>query len=139
MSSLAESLGRKIKAMRRSFLSAATAAAIFCALSVPVTAHHSFASFDMQRSITIKGEIVVFKWTNPHSWIEINVPTRAGPERWSIEMNSPNNLAREGWKRTTLKAGDAVILVIHPLRDGGKGGSYVGVRLPDGSTLGEIK
>lgn len=105
----------------------------------PATAHHSFAMFDMQKLVTLKGTIANFKWTNPHSWIEIDVPGKAGVERWAVEMTSPNNLAREGWKRTTLKPGDVVQLAIHPLRDGGKGGTYVGVRLPDGSKLGEVK
>ena len=53
-------------------------------------------------------------------------------------MTSPNNLIQEGWKRTSLKRGDKVKLYVHPLRSGAKGGSYAGVRLPDGSTLGDV-
>jgi hypothetical protein len=55
---------------------------------------------------------------------------------WAIEMNSPQNLMREGWKRTTLKAGDVITVAIHPLRDGAPGGQYVSVKLADGSVLG---
>jgi hypothetical protein len=51
-------------------------------------------------------------------------------------MNAPNNLVREGWKRTTLNAGDAVTLWINPLRTGQPGGWYVGIQLSDGRTLG---
>jgi len=53
-------------------------------------------------------------------------------------MTSPNNLAQEGWKRTSLKPGDRVTIYVHPLRTGARGGSYAGVRLPDGSTLGTV-
>ena len=53
-------------------------------------------------------------------------------------MTSPNNLTQSGWKRTTLKGGDKVTLYVHPLRGGAKGGSFVGVVLPDGKTLGQV-
>jgi len=108
-------------------------------VGAPTSAHHSFAMFDMQKKVTLQGAVVRFKWTNPHSWLELDVAGKTGTDRWAIEMTSPNNLALEGWKRTTVKPGDKVVLIVHPLRDGGKGGSFVGVRLPDGSTLGDVK
>ncbi|HTV51245.1 MAG TPA: DUF6152 family protein, partial [Steroidobacteraceae bacterium] len=54
---------------------------------------------------------------------------------WAVEMNSPNNLVREGWKRTTLKPGDKVTATVHPLKDGTPGGMYVAITLADGTTL----
>jgi hypothetical protein len=125
------------KRARRTGLIIAAATLLGC--SMAAVAHHSFAAFDMQREVTVKGKIVAFKWTNPHSWIEMDVAGQGSPERWTIEMTSPNNLVQVGWKRTTVKPGDSVTLVLHPLRDGGKGGTYVGIRLPDGTKLGEIK
>ena len=53
-------------------------------------------------------------------------------------MNSPNNLIQEGWGRTTLRQGDRVTLFVHPLRSGARGGSYVGVRKADGTSLGVV-
>ena len=53
------------------------------------------------------------------------------------EMNSPNNLTRQGWKSTALKPGDKVTLVMNPLRDGSRGGLFVSVMLPDGKVLGD--
>jgi hypothetical protein len=50
-------------------------------------------------------------------------------------MNSPQNLIRLGWKRITIKSGDKVSVVVHPLRDGKPGGSFVSITLPDGRTL----
>jgi hypothetical protein len=104
---------------------------------VPSLAHHSYAMFDMQKTVALEATVVRFKWQNPHAFIEIDAAKGANKERWSIEMTSPNNLAQEGWKRTSLKPGDKVTLWIHPLRSGAKGGSYSGVRLPNGSTLGQ--
>ena len=104
---------------------------------LPSSAHHSYAMFDMQKTVALEATVVRFKWQNPHAFIELDAAARGGTERWAIEMNSPNNLAQEGWKRTSLKPGDRVTIWVHPLRNGARGGSYVGVRLPNGSTLGE--
>jgi hypothetical protein len=108
-------------------------------LSIPVAfAHHSFAMFDQTKVVTLKGVVREFQWTNPHAFIHIEVPTESGgKDLWQVELNSPNNLKRQGWKSTSLKAGDAVTLVLNPLKDGSKGGLFVSVKLPDGSTLGD--
>ena len=104
---------------------------------VPAAAHHSYTMFDMQKTVALDASVVRFKWQNPHSFIEADVAVNGGTERWAIEMTAPNNLVQEGWKRTSLKPGDRVRIWVHPLRSGARGGSYVGVRLPNGSTLGE--
>lgn len=107
------------------------------AIAGPVSAHHSFAMFDQTKTVTLKGKVLEFQWTNPHSWIELEVPNgHGGADKWSIELNSPNNLARQGWKRTMLKPGDAVTVTINPLRDGRKGGLFNTVLLPNGTTMG---
>lgn len=99
-------------------------------------AHHSFAMFDLTRSVTLVGTVTQFQWTNPHSYIELNVPgSQGGPARWSVEMNSPNNLRREGWRSSTLKRGDKVTVVVNPLRNGKKGGLFVSVKLPNGKMI----
>ena len=114
-------------------------AALLATLPVlPSLAHHSYSMFDMNKTVALEATVVKFKWQNPHAFIEIDAAARGGPERWAIEMTSPNNLAQEGWKRTSLKPGDKITLWIHPLRSGAKGGAYAGVRLPDGKTLGNV-
>ena len=108
-------------------------------LALPAAAHHSYSMFDMQKTVVLDAEVVRFKWQNPHAFIEADVAAPGGTERWAIEMTSPNNLAQEGWRRTSLKPGDRVRIWVHPLRSGARGASYVGVRLPDGSTLGDVE
>lgn len=105
---------------------------------LPALAHHSYAMFDMNKTVVLDATVVRFKWQNPHAFIEVDAAANGASERWAIEMTSPNNLAQEGWKRTSLKRGDKVKLYVHPLRSGAKGGSYAGVRLADGSTLGDV-
>ena len=38
---------------------------------------------------------------------------------------SPNFLARRGWTRTTLKAGDKITVSFRPMKDGSKGGMFM--------------
>lgn len=107
-------------------------------LAGPALAHHSFAMFDRQKETVLKGTVKTFQWTNPHSFIELDVVDAQGMiASYSIEMNSPNNLVRQGWKSTSLKAGDKVSVTMNPLRDGTRGGLFVNVQLSDGRILGD--
>lgn len=107
--------------------------------SVQGLAHHSGAMFDRERTITITGVVREFLWNNPHCSIKLEVTQPGGePALWAIEMNAPGNLQREGWKRTTLHGGDKVTLTVNPLRTGQPGGWYLGIRLADGTTLGQM-
>ena len=102
----------------------------------PASAHHSLGKFDLVKESTLVGTVKEFQWTNPHSWIELDVPDAKGAmEAWGIEALSPNYLARRGWRRDTLKPGDKVSVVIHPLRDGSHGGSFVRAVLANGVVM----
>jgi hypothetical protein len=112
-------------------------ATLILAFSAPAWVHHSGAMFDGEKVITITGKVTEFSWTNPHASFRVDVPNTEGKlESWAIEMNSPNNLVHEGWKRTSIKAGDKVTVKINPLRDGRPGGRYIGITLSDGKYLG---
>jgi hypothetical protein len=101
-------------------------------------AHHSPIVFDHSRKVSITGTVTEFKWGNPHSWIHLDVKDEQGAVgNWSVEMNPANNLAREGWRASTLKPGDAITVTVYPLRNNEKGGQFIAVKLPDGTTLGD--
>ena len=110
-------------------------AALALVAAVPALAHHSFAMFDQTKVMTLDGTVHEFQWTNPHSFIELDVTTGGRTQRWSIELNSPNNLTRQGWRRTSLKAGERVSVRIAPLRNGHPGGLFLDLRKPDGRVL----
>jgi Family of unknown function (DUF6152) len=109
-------------------------AALLTASAAP--AHHSFAMFDQSKAVTVEGTVKEFRWNNPHVFIQLLVKTDGGEAEWSIEMTSPEHLARVGWRPGTLKAGDKVSLVIHPMRDGSNGGQYLSGTGPDGPLVG---
>jgi len=113
-------------------------APLLLGVGTPVLAHHSFAMFDQTRQVTLKGTVREFQWTNPHAFLHVQVSAGdGGSETWQVELNSPNNLKRQGWKSGTLKSGDNVTVVLNPLKDGSKGGLFVSITLPDGSVIGD--
>jgi Family of unknown function (DUF6152) len=103
-------------------------------------AHHSTAMFDMQKTVTITGTVTQFDWTNPHTFIFMEVMNTATgtSESWSIEGMSPNYLSRNGWTRHTLNPGDKIGMEVHLLKDGRKGGFCATVTLPDGKKLANL-
>lgn len=107
------------------------------ALTAPVAAHHSFAMFDTAKPITVAGVVTSFEWTNPHAYIEIDVPGTGGakPTHWSVELGSTSILMRAGWKFNTLKKGDKVTALISPLRSGEPGALLNRITLADGRVL----
>jgi len=85
-------------------------------VATPLAAHHSSAMYDQTKSITLKGEVKEFQWTNPHCWIQL-VLFGANEEEWSVQMGPPSNLYRDGWRPGTLKPGDSILVVVHPMID----------------------
>ena len=119
-----------------------SAIGVACAMVVWMTgsvlAHHSAAGVDRTKTVTIAGTVKEFRWTNPHSWIDLEVPDAAGgTTTWSAEMTSPAFLLRAGWRASTVKAGDKVSIVLRPMRSGDPGGLFVSITLPDGRVMGE--
>jgi hypothetical protein len=99
-------------------------------------AHHSAAGIDQTKSVTAEGIVKQFKWGNPHSWLEIEVPNSKGStDIWNLEMQPPAFLVRAGWKATTVKPGDKVTVVARPFKNGDPGGLFVSVTLPNGQVL----
>jgi len=106
-------------------------------LAIPAVAHHSFTMFDTTKQLTITGTVTDFQWTNPHAYIEIDVPDEScATKHWAIELGSPSILQQSGWKFSNLKKGDKTTLVINPLKDGRPGGFLNTATLPDGRVLG---
>ena len=108
----------------------------FAAASAPVLAHHSFAMYDHTRTVTLKGEVTKFQWTNPHAYLDIDVKQKDGTTKhYSIEMTSINMMTRLGWRSNMIKAGDRVSVTVSPLLNGDPGGLMLDVTLPDGKKL----
>ena len=106
------------------------------ALGPAASAHPSTAMFEWGKEKSLAGTIERYEWTQPHTFLWVVVPRAAGKtQEWGLEGMSPSWLGRRGWSRHSLSAGDKVMIVYYPLKDGRPGGFYVRVTTPDGHTL----
>jgi hypothetical protein len=106
----------------------------------PLIAHHSFSMFEMDKNVSYTGVVVDYKWNNPHVHFTIDIKPAPGVDpatigRWDVEGGSTNIMTRQGWNRATLKPGDPITLVGHPMRDGSKGISLFYMIRPDGKRM----
>ncbi len=100
-------------------------------------AHHSGAMFDQTVTKTLVGTVREFQWTNPHCFIQLVVKDERGQDaEWSLEMTAPIHLMRLGWRRSSLKPGEKITVMIHPLRNGERGGNVVQAMGPNGKPIG---
>jgi hypothetical protein len=107
-------------------------------LTAPAIAHHSAAAFDRTKKVTLVGTVKEFRWQNPHTWIEVEVPDEKDKKKlvvWGVELTSPTYLIRAGWKSNIIKPGDRVTVVVNPVRSGEPSGIFVSLTLADGREL----
>lgn len=111
----------------------AVAASLFMAL--PARAHHSFAMFDMAKSVTLRGNVKELQWTNPHCYVQLLVPDGDKVAEWSVEMFAPVVMYRVGWRPGTMMPGDMVTIVVHPAKDNRNAGFLVSAVDAHGKSL----
>ena len=113
----------------------ALAGVALCA--APAFAHHSGAMYDDGKTVEVQATVKEFQWTNPHAWLAVTYMDASGaPVTFELELGSPVQLVRQGWRPKTVAAGDRVTVSFHPHREGIKSGLLVNVKLPSGTTLG---
>ncbi|MBV9506420.1 MAG: hypothetical protein JO323_15590 [Acidobacteriia bacterium] len=102
--------------------------------AAPAFAHHSFASeFDDKKPVSLTGTVTKVDWMNPHIWLYVDVKDESGKmEHWQCEGGAPNGLTRQGWSRSSLKAGDEVIIDGFRAKDATTTCNARSVKLPDG-------
>jgi hypothetical protein len=105
------------------------------AMTGTALAHHSFAVYDHTRTLTLRGSVTKFQWTNPHAFLEMDVKDDKGKvTHYVLEGTSINMMQRIGWRSNMIKFGDNVKAVMAPLLDGKPAGLLLEVTLPSGET-----
>ena len=107
------------------------------ALSIaPSVAQDSGAMFDYEKEVTLRGFVKEFQYTNPHSWLIVDVANEDGSvTTWGFEAEGPSTLLRAGIRKNMLKPGVRLTIVGHPMRDGRPAAAWISATLEDGTTL----
>lgn len=113
------------------------AAAALTILAVPSFAHHSNSAYQVDEIITLTGTVKEWRWSNPHTWLYLDVETDDGRrEEWAVEGRAPGILGRAGWDREILTPGETVTVHASPSKNGDPVGIIARVTKADGTILG---
>lgn len=93
--------------------------AVAAVLVVPTFAHHSATMFEKEKTITVEGVVKQFQYTNPHSWLLVDVKNKNGSiTTWGFEAEGPSTLQRSGIRPSDFAAGTKLKITGRPMKDG---------------------
>jgi len=108
----------------------------FSIVSLPLFAHHGNAAYDTAKSITVKGTVTRWVWSNPHCILQLDVTDDQGQVvQWITETENPTSMTHYGWTMQSLKLGDQVTVTVIPVKNGRPVGRIIEVVLPNGQKL----
>jgi hypothetical protein len=113
----------------------AIAACLLSIVAFSAFAHHTFAMFDVSKKLTLQGTVKELQWTNPHCFLQVLVSKDGRAQEWSLQMNAPLDLYRNGWRPRSLQAGDKITVIVNPSKDGTHSGRFISGTGPDGKAL----
>jgi len=111
-------------------------------LSVPMQlfAHHGTAVFETDKTLTMKGNVTEWDWSNPHCLLQFDVKNESGQlVHWIAETQNPAEMVSLGWGKSSFKPGDEVTVALMPVKNGRPYGRIRTVVLPDGRTFVTVK
>jgi len=105
--------------------------------SVPLAAHHTGSTLLSETTVTLKGVVKSWLWSNPHCLLTIDVKGTDGQVvQWVLEQQAPNSIYPDGYRKNSFKAGDEVTVTLNPVANGRPYGRIAQVVLADGTTFG---
>jgi hypothetical protein len=108
----------------------------FLALSIPLSAHHGSAGYDMEKQLVMKATVTEWLWANPHCFLRYDTTDDKGDvAHWTAEVSNPIDMTKRGWSKHILNPGDQVTVTVRPAKNGAPVGQLMKVVLPNGQTL----
>src|SRR5258705_3873125 len=105
--------------------------------SVPLVANHTGTTFDTDKTVTVKGIVKSWLWSNPHCLLKIDVTAEDGQVvEWIAETQAPNTIYLEGYRAKSFKAGDEVTVTLRQAANGRPYGQLAHAVLAGGTKLG---
>ncbi|PYU29543.1 MAG: hypothetical protein DMG31_17005 [Acidobacteria bacterium] len=99
----------------------------FLAISIPLFAHHGNASYDTEKTVTVKGAVTEYIWANPHVFVKVDAKDESGEtSHWVIEAQNIVAQSTLGWTNTMFKPGDQVVIDVTPVKNGRTIGRFRG-------------
>jgi hypothetical protein len=122
--------------VRNKWLGIFIAAGCFLSVSLPLSAHHGSAGYDMEKQLVMKATVTDWLWANPHCFLKYDTTDDRGDvAHWAVEVSNPVDMTRRGWSKHSLNVGDQVTVTVRPAKNGAAVGQLLKVVLPNGQTL----
>jgi hypothetical protein len=118
--------------MRR-LLQAIAVLAVLAAGAARAVAHHSATMFDEKKTVTVEGVVKEFQYSNPHSWLIVDVTDKSGKvTTWGFEAEGPSTLTRAGIRPSDFKPGTRLTITGNPMKNGTPAAIWIDAVRADG-------
>jgi len=108
-------------------------------ISAPLFAHHGGATLYTDKTVTLKGTVKTWLWSNPHCLLTFDVKGEDGQVvQWIAETQAPSTIYLSGYRKDSFKPGDKVTVTVEPVKSGRPNGRIAQAVLADGTTLGNL-
>ena len=115
------------------------AVALGLLISVPLSAHHGGATLYTDRTVTLKGTVKTWLWSNPHCLLTLDVKGENGQVvQWIVETQAPSSIYPSGYRKDSFKPGDQITVTLQPVKSDRPNGRIVQAVLADGTKLGNL-
>jgi hypothetical protein len=107
----------KALAIRTALL--APSLALAAAYALPASAHHSFAAYDITRSVEVAGTVATLKFRNPHIEMTLELRNKDGKAEivHFVDGAPANMLVRMGLEPDLIKPGTKITAIGSPRKD----------------------
>jgi Family of unknown function (DUF6152) len=123
-------------AMRKRSLGLFAVASGLLGVSLPLHAHHGTAVFETEKTLTLKGNVTEWDWSNPHCLLQFDIKNEGGQTvHWIAETQNPAEMLSLGWGKASFKPGDEVTVTLMPVKNGRPYGRINQIALPNGKTF----